>query len=116
MGIDGMIPRHVYDKHFVVIFFDRSERKYGFQPNQKGGLIWYTDGTKTSKDTGTGVYGYTKRQKRSFILGQYTTVFRAEMCAIKACTVENLDRNNRNRNIYILSESQAAIPRVNGQT
>jgi ribonuclease HI len=29
--------------------------------------------------------------------------------AIKACVVENLDRNYRNRNIYILSDSQAAI-------
>jgi ribonuclease HI len=29
--------------------------------------------------------------------------------AIKACTIENLDRNYKNRNIYILSDSQAAI-------
>jgi hypothetical protein len=29
--------------------------------------------------------------------------------AIRACAVENLDRNYRNRNIYILSNSQAAI-------
>jgi ribonuclease HI len=29
--------------------------------------------------------------------------------AIKACTVENLDRHYKNRNIYILSDSQAAI-------
>jgi predicted transcriptional regulator len=29
--------------------------------------------------------------------------------AIKACTVENLDRNYKNRNICILSDSQAAI-------
>jgi hypothetical protein len=49
------------------------------------------------------------RQKLSFSLGQYNTVFQAEAYAIKACTVENLDRNNRNRNIYTLSESQAAI-------
>jgi hypothetical protein len=41
-------------------------------------------------------------RKLSFSLGQYTTIF-------KACAVENLDRNYRNRNIYILSDSQAAI-------
>jgi hypothetical protein len=29
--------------------------------------------------------------------------------AIKACAVENLDRNYKNRNIYILSDTQAAI-------
>jgi ribonuclease HI len=47
--------------------------------------------------------------KRSFSLGKYTTVFQAEVYAIMACTVENIDRNYRNRNIYILSDSQAAI-------
>jgi hypothetical protein len=40
---------------------------------------------------------------------QYTTVFQAEVYAIKACRVENLYRNHKNRNIYILSDSQAAI-------
>jgi hypothetical protein len=29
--------------------------------------------------------------------------------AIKACVVENLDRNYKNREIYILSDSQAII-------
>jgi hypothetical protein len=29
--------------------------------------------------------------------------------ALKACAVENLDRNYKNRNIYILLASQAAI-------
>jgi hypothetical protein len=33
----------------------------------------------------------------------------AEVYAIKACAVEILDRNYKNRNIYILSDSQAAI-------
>jgi hypothetical protein len=51
------------------------------------------------------VYCHGKRQK----LTQYTTVFQAEVYAIKACTVENLDRNSKNRNIYLLSDSQAAI-------
>jgi hypothetical protein len=50
------------------------------------------------------VYCDGTRQKLSFSLGQYTTVFQAEVYAIKACAVENLDRN-----IYVLSDSQAAI-------
>jgi ribonuclease HI len=32
-----------------------------------------------------------------------------EAYAIKVCAVENLDRNYRNRKIYILPDSQAAI-------
>jgi ribonuclease HI len=55
------------------------------------------------------VYCDGTRWKLSFSLGQYTTVFQAEVYAIKTCAVENLDRNYRNGNIYILSDSQAAI-------
>jgi ribonuclease HI len=50
------------------------------------------------------VYCYGTGRKLGFSLGQYTTVFQAEVYAIKSCAVENLDRN-----IYILSDSQAAI-------
>jgi ribonuclease HI len=52
------------------------------------------------------VYGYGTRQKLSFSLGQCTTVFQAEVYAIEACKFEKLDRKYRNRNIYILSDSQ----------
>jgi hypothetical protein len=83
MGSDKMIPRHVYDKPFTIRLPDRSEWKNGFQPDKKGGLICYTDVSKTNKGTGAGVYCYGTRQKRSFSLGQYTTVFQAEVYAIK---------------------------------
>jgi hypothetical protein len=45
----------------------------------------------------------------SFRPGQNTIVFQAEVYAIKACTDENIDMNYKNRNIYILSDSQAPI-------
>jgi hypothetical protein len=65
--------------------------------------------SKINKGTGAGVYCYGTKQKLPFSLGQYTTVFQAGVYAFKACAVENLDRNYKNRNIYILSDSQAAI-------
>jgi hypothetical protein len=55
------------------------------------------------------VYCHGTRRKLSFILGQYTTVFQAAVYTIKASAVENLDRDYKNRNIYILSDIQAAI-------
>jgi hypothetical protein len=97
-----MIPRHVYDIRFP----DRSEWNEGCEPDRKGVLIWYTDGSKTNKGTGAGVYCYGTWQKLSFGFGQYTTVFQAEVYAIKACAVENPDRNYKNSNIYILSVKQ----------
>jgi hypothetical protein len=74
-GSDKMIPRHVYDKPFTIRFPDGSEWKVGFQPNRKGGLIWHTDGSKTNKGTGAGVYCHGTRQTLCFSHGQYTTVF-----------------------------------------
>jgi ribonuclease HI len=109
MGADEIIPRHVYDGPFTVRFPDRNEWKDGFQPNRKGGLVWDTDDSKTNKGTGAGVYGYGTRKKLSLSLGKYTTLFQAEVYFMKACAVENLGRGYRNRNIYILSDSQAAI-------
>jgi hypothetical protein len=83
--------------------------KGGFQPDRNGGLIWFTDGSKTKKGTGAGFCCHGTRRKLSFNLGRHTTVFQGEVHAIKACIDENLDRGYRNRNIYILSDSQAEI-------
>jgi ribonuclease HI len=55
------------------------------------------------------VYCYGTRRGLSFSPGQYTTVFQAEVYAIKACADENIGRNYKNKNIYILSDSHAAI-------
>jgi hypothetical protein len=64
-------------------FPDRSEWKEGFQPDRKGELIWYTDGSKTNIGTGAGVYCDGTRQKLSFSLGQYTTVFRQKCMPLR---------------------------------
>jgi hypothetical protein len=64
------------------------------------------------KGTRAGVYCHGTRRKLSFSLGQYTTVFQAEVYAIKACAVENLDKNCKNTKIYILSDSQAAMKEI----
>jgi hypothetical protein len=95
METDRMIQRPVCNKPFTIIFPDKSEWIDRFQPNTKGALIWFTYGSKISK--GTGGWGV------CFSLGQYTTVFQTEVYVIRACAVHNLDRNNRNRNIHILS-------------
>jgi hypothetical protein len=49
----------------------------------------------------------------SFSLGHHTTVFQAEIYAIKACIMENIEKSYKGRNIYILSDSQAAIKALN---
>jgi hypothetical protein len=107
---DIMIAKHVYDKTFTVRFRDRSDWKDGFQPDCKGGLIWYADDSKkNNKGTGAGLYGYGTKWKLIFSLGQRTTAFPEEVYANKACAVKNLDRKYRKRNIYM---SQIITPQL----
>jgi hypothetical protein len=54
------------------------------------------------------VYWYGTGRKLIFSLGLYTKVY-AEVYAIKACADENPDRNYKNMNMYVMSDSQVAI-------
>lgn len=92
-----MISRCAYDNLFTVSFPERNEWKDGFQHYRKRRLIWYTN-----TGDGTGVYSCGARLNLSFSL-------QAEKYAIKACVVQNLGRDYKNRKIYILSDSQSAI-------
>jgi hypothetical protein len=55
MGTDRMTPRCVFHKPFKVLLANKHEWDNGFNPN-KGGLVWYTDGSKTNEGTGAGMY------------------------------------------------------------
>jgi hypothetical protein len=103
-----MIPRYVYDKSFTARFPDRCEWKDSPRTDRKGGLIWYTGALELG-------CGYGTRWNLCLSIGQYTTVFQAEVYDTKKCVVENLDRNYKNMNIYILSDSLAAIKFGNHQ-
>jgi hypothetical protein len=56
-------------KPFTIRFPERNEWKQGFQLDRKGGLIWYTDGSKAKKGTGTEVHCLGTRRELSFPLG-----------------------------------------------
>jgi hypothetical protein len=51
MQTDKMIPRHTFNKTFMVRFPNRGEGENKLQPDRKEGLIWYTDGSKTNEGT-----------------------------------------------------------------
>jgi hypothetical protein len=93
----------------MVKFPDKCESQKGFKPDIKVGLASYTNGSKTSKGTGVGVYRWGSRMEHRFSLGLHTTIFQAEIYAINACLMENTEEDYMCRNIYILSDVQAAI-------
>lgn len=49
----------------------------------------------------------------SFGLVLHTTIFQAELYAIKACIMGNIEKGHKDRNIYILFNIQAAIKVLN---
>ena len=49
MGSDRMLLRYAYHKTFSVVFSDKCEWQNGFNPDEKGDLVWYTDESKTNK-------------------------------------------------------------------
>jgi hypothetical protein len=113
MGIDRMITRYVFHKPFKVHLSSRHEWQIGFNPDNKRGLVWYMDGSKTNEGMGVGVYKWGSRRGHNFSLGHHTTVFQAEIYAIKACIMEITEKGYKGRNIFILSDSQAAIKALN---
>jgi len=48
--------RYAYHKPFTIKFPDNCQWYNWFKPDSKGGLVWYKDGSKTSKHTGAGTY------------------------------------------------------------
>jgi len=49
MGFDRMLPKYPYHK-----IPDKCEWENGLQPDNKGGIVWYSDGSKTNTGTDTG--------------------------------------------------------------
>jgi ribonuclease HI len=74
-----------------------------------GAQVWCTDGSKSNKDTGAGVFRWGSGRGHSFSLALNTTVFQAEVYAIRACIMENQEKLYTGRNSCIISDSQAAI-------
>jgi hypothetical protein len=51
-----MILRYAYHKPLTVKFPAICEWQNGLNPDNKGGLVWYMDRSKTNKGTSAGVY------------------------------------------------------------
>ncbi|XP_063379410.1 uncharacterized protein LOC134666190 [Cydia fagiglandana] len=120
MGCDKMQPKFVFHKNFNVKIPTRAEWTEGLEApiSDENDIIWYTDGSKTESGTGAGIYA--NDFSSSISMGNYATVFQAETFAIIACVHENIVRRTQGKNIYILSDSQAALkaleaPRVDSR-
>jgi hypothetical protein len=99
METDRMTLRYVFHKPFKVHLSNKQEWQNGFNPDNIRHLVWHTDGSKTNKCTGAGMYKWGSRKGHSFSLGHHPTVYQAEIYAIKACIMENTEKGYKGRNI-----------------
>jgi hypothetical protein len=83
MGSVMMLLRYGHHLSIMVTFPDKCEQQNRFNPDNKGGLVCYTDRSKTNKSIGAGVYRWSLRRGHSFSLGLHTMVFQTEIYTLK---------------------------------
>jgi ribonuclease HI len=104
---DIMKRKKQHDLPFEVSLPTRECWENGGPDRDPNALYYYTDGSKTSEGVGLGVYG--NGVDRSISLGRTLTIFQTEVMAITTCA-EMVIRHTGDRNeVYIVSDSQAAI-------
>jgi ribonuclease HI len=118
---DRIIPIFEFNHSFQVIIKSRDEVNVNdYLPNDDQ-LFWFTDGSKSEISTGSGVFCADFDVGLAANVGNEATVFQAEVKAIELCVDECLERGIEGRNIFICSDSQAALkslknPKVNSKT
>jgi ribonuclease HI len=72
-------------------------------------ITWYSDGSKNDVGAGSGIYSKELLVNKSTRLSDHSTVMQAEITAIRLCAEESIQWDLRDEDIYIFSDSQAAI-------
>jgi ribonuclease HI len=106
---DWMTPKHDFMKNFEVIIPSREEWLNQLIQFEQNSVICYTDGSKTERGTGSGVYIASEYCEIYESLGKYATVFMSEVHAIYICIKKCIERKHMNKTIYIMSDSQATL-------
>ncbi|XP_055844735.1 uncharacterized protein LOC129911088 [Episyrphus balteatus] len=106
---DAMVTNYNFVKNYNIHLSSKKDWvgesiNYSFKENT---IKWYTDGSRTAVGTGAGVFG--PGTKLSVPMGQSPSIFQAEVNAIVKCAEINLELTHRNKNIAIMSDSQAAL-------
>ncbi|KAJ8910295.1 hypothetical protein NQ315_002457 [Exocentrus adspersus] len=109
MVSDGLPVRINLDLPYNILFPRRDELERNRTDLLRTDSCSYTDGSKTPECAGAGVYSHRPRVEVAHSLGQYATVFQAEIHAIELCGRELEKRGYNRRSIKIFSDSQAAL-------
>jgi len=94
-------------KNFVVHIPTRNEWETVKLLQHPRADIWYTDGSGANGRFGAGFYWQKTDQREIIPMGKLAAIFQVEVLAILKCV--KVSNNTKNRNIYIYSDSRAAI-------
>ncbi|KAJ8915875.1 hypothetical protein NQ315_015486 [Exocentrus adspersus] len=109
MVSDGLPVRINLDLPYNILLPGRDEWERSRTDLLRADSCWYTDGSKTPEGAGAGVYSRRPSVEMTDSLGQYASVFQAEIHAIELCGRELEKRGPNRRSIKIFSDSQAAL-------
>lgn len=105
MGSFMTLLRYGHHYSSMVIFPDKCESRNRFNPDNKGGLVWYIDRSKANKRIGAGVYRWSLRRGHSFSFGLNTMVFQTDIYAIKVYLMEKVEKGYAGRNVLSLRKN-----------
>ncbi|XP_063707917.1 uncharacterized protein LOC134836669, partial [Culicoides brevitarsis] len=109
---DSMTPKYVFDKKFIVKFPKRIQWSENNVTFPQDATIWFTDGSKM-ENAGCGAYEQNNDVQIKSSLGGFATIFQAEVLAIELAAQYCLESKYSNKDINILSDSQAALEALN---
>jgi hypothetical protein len=108
-----MVKKHSFTRPFEVLIDKMEGWNAGDYQITNGGLVWYTDGSRTKEGTGAGIHGVRPKIDINVSLGRHVTVFQVEVYAILYCLLGNIKRSYCNKRIFIFSDSQATLKALN---
>ena len=106
-----MNTRYNFQPRFKVVFPSREE--WLRNEIKLTGEVFYTDGSKIGSNTGAGVFREDGGIRIYDSLGGIPTVYQMELYAIVLCLEEIQKERIEYKNIYIISDSQAALKSLN---
>jgi hypothetical protein len=99
-----MFPGYAYHKTVRSDSLTRVNGRMGLpQIKLNGGLVLYTDGSKTNKDPGAVVRRWSLRREHIFSLGFNATLFQVPISNVKICIMENIEKSYKDGNLCGLS-------------
>ena len=116
---DRLIFKARIENSFTVRIGDRKEMtssKIRPMPFDPGKVNVFTDGSKDEVSSGAAYFirGHSIRKQEYFNLGEYTTVFQAEITAISTASQAILEEEIQNEQINFYIDSKSAISALSG--